>query len=112
MSIHTMNLYTDLDYLVEHTRAGDTLSLDELARDSFPAAYRFAASILDDPDDAEDAAQEAVISALAALDKYRGESSFRTWLFAITLNACRKYLRKRKARRTLDSALQLLSWNT
>jgi RNA polymerase sigma-70 factor (ECF subfamily) len=104
-----MTQFADLDLALQQSRTGGTLDYNELARQCHPAVLRFAASILNDPDDAEDAAQEALIAALAALDGYRGEASFRTWLYAITLNVCRKQMRKRKARGVLLNAIEAVT---
>jgi RNA polymerase sigma-70 factor (ECF subfamily) len=46
--------------------------------------------------DAEEVAQDALLNALRSLDSYRGEAAFSTWLYAITVNICRNYLRKRR----------------
>lgn len=69
------------------------------------AVYRLCLSVLHDPGDAEDATQESFIAAINALDKYRGDSQFRTWLFAIALNTSRAYLRQRGRRSRLQSTL-------
>jgi RNA polymerase sigma-70 factor, ECF subfamily len=103
-----MDPFTNLDQALLRVRSGDASELDDLVRQCYPAVFRFAISILDDPDDADDAAQEALIAAVGSLDRYRGESSFKTWLYAITLNTCRGYLRRRKARNTVMGALRLV----
>ncbi len=71
-----------------------------------PTVYRFALSILGDPADAEDAAQDALVAALLNLDKYRGEAAFTTWLYAITLNVCRKHLNRQRRGERLLALLQ------
>lgn len=43
---------------------------------------------------AEDLTQEAFLKALRNLDGFRGESSCKTWLFAIATNCCRDHLKK------------------
>jgi len=58
------------------------------------------ASILSDPYEAEDAAQEIFIKAYQSLSKFRGTSSFSTWLYRIATNHCRDLLRKKSRRRT------------
>lgn len=74
--------------------------------------YRLALSILDDPAEAEEAAQDALVAALNALDTYRGDSAFTTWLYAITLNTCRTRLRKHRSRdRLLDTLKALFHLN-
>src|SRR5438067_13718880 len=56
-------------------------------------------SILNNPADAEEVAQEAVLKAFSALSRFRGESKFSTWLIQITINEAR--LRVRKDRKHL-----------
>jgi len=51
-------------------------------------------SILNNSADAEEVAQEAVLKALAALPRFRGESKFSTWLIQIAINEARLKLRK------------------
>lgn len=68
--------------------------------------YRLALSILDDPAEAEEAAQDALVAAIKALDSYRGDSAFTTWLYAITLNVCRSRLRKHRSRDRLMDTLR------
>ena len=76
------------------------------------SVYRLALSILDDPAEAEEAAQDALVAALNALDMYRGDSAFTTWLYAITLNTCRTRLRKHRSRdRLLDTLKALFHLN-
>ena len=70
--------------------------------------YGLALSLLRDPDEADAAAQEAFVKALASLDAFRGDSSFSTWLYSITLNVCRERMRKQRARERMRRAVQTL----
>ena len=72
------------------------------------AVYRLAVSVLDDPAEAEEATQDALVAAINALDTYRGDSAFTTWLYAITLNVCRTRLRKYRSRDRLMDTLRTL----
>jgi RNA polymerase sigma-70 factor (ECF subfamily) len=63
------------------------------------ALYNTALRILGDEDLAEDAAQEAFLSAFRALNSYRG-GSFRAWLLRTVTNACYDELRRKKRRPT------------
>lgn len=72
------------------------------------SVYRLALSVLDDPAEAEEATQDALVSAINALNTYRGDSAFTTWLYAITLNTCRSRLRKHKSRDRLMETLRSL----
>ena len=65
-------------------------------------------SILDDAAEADEAAQDAFVSALGALRSYRGDATFKTWLYAITVNVCRGRLRKRHAQERLQIVMQAI----
>ncbi len=82
--------------------------IEALVAVHYPTIRRLAASILDDPHEADDAAQETFIAACRALDAYRGEAELKTWLTAIAVNICRGRLRKRKVRQALQSTLEAL----
>ena len=85
-----------------------TADIESLVTAHYPYVRRLALSILDDPDEAEDAAQEAFIAANRGLTSFRGQSEVKTWLTSITVNACRGRLRKRRARQALSTTLQNL----
>ncbi len=61
-------------------------------------AYNIAFRMLHNADDAEDAVQEAFISAYRAFPKFKGQSKVTTWLYRIVVNACLMKIRKEKAR--------------
>ncbi|MEQ8762485.1 MAG: sigma-70 family RNA polymerase sigma factor [Planctomycetota bacterium] len=61
--------------------------------------YNLAYRMLNDPERARDVTQEAFIQAFQRLPTFRGESSFYTWLYRITLNLCRAEYRRDRARR-------------
>jgi len=111
--IHRMNEQAmslpilDADPAAIRTRSHDPALVDSLVQQHYPHVQRFALSILNDPDEAEDAAQEALIAAVGSLGKFRGDSSFKTWLFGITLNVCRGRIRKQRMRSSVTQALQM-----
>jgi RNA polymerase sigma-70 factor (ECF subfamily) len=51
-----------------------------------------------DKDLAADLAQETFINTWRALDNFKGASTFKTWIYQITVNTCLKYLRDRKVK--------------
>jgi RNA polymerase sigma-70 factor, ECF subfamily len=53
------------------------------------AIYYLALRLLGDPQKAEDATHDVFIKAFRSMDKFRGESSCRTWLYRIAINHCR-----------------------
>ncbi len=91
---------------LERCQAGDEHAIEKLVYTHQKDVYRLALSILDDPDEAEDGTQETFLAALRALDSFRGDSSFKTWLFSIAINVCRSRLRRRSAREQLSRLLQ------
>jgi RNA polymerase sigma-70 factor, ECF subfamily len=92
--------------LLQRCREGDARAIEELVSAHRLAVYRLALSILDDPAEADEAAQDALLRAIAALKSYRGDAAFKTWLYAITLNVCRGRLRQRRTRERLTRLLQ------
>ncbi len=86
----------DLD-LIARARQGDLDAFNILVERYQTSLYSLCLRMLGAPAPAEDAAQEAFISAYRSLDRFRG-GSFRAWLFRIAANACYDELRRRKAR--------------
>jgi len=82
--------------------------IDMLMRQHYASILRLAVSILDDPDEAEDAAQETFIRAAAHAAGFRGEAEIKTWLSAIAINVCRSELRKRRTRSLLAKAMGVI----
>lgn len=60
----------------------------------------FCLSLLSEDEAARDAAQEIFIKAFKGLEKFRGDSSFSTWLYRIAYNHCRSLRGKTAGRRT------------
>lgn len=79
--------------LVAQARAGAEAAWDTLVERHHAAVYRTAHAALLSAGDAEEAAQDAWVSAWQHLDAFRGQASFRTWLLTI---AWRKALDRRK----------------
>jgi RNA polymerase sigma-70 factor (ECF subfamily) len=69
--------------LVARAREGDPAAFGELVDRHRVAVYRAALAALGSHTEAEDAAQEAFLSAFRRLDSFRGDASFKTWLLTI-----------------------------
>jgi len=80
--------------LVRRACEGDKEAFYSLIRPCERAVYIAAISILGNPADAEEVAQEAVLKALSNLTRFRGEAKFSTWLIQITINEALMKLRK------------------
>jgi RNA polymerase sigma-70 factor (ECF subfamily) len=78
---------------VERARQGDARAFDHLVQEHYVLAYNTAYRMLSNSDQAEDATVEAFARAYRSLDRFRGESSFSTWLYRIVTNVCLDYLR-------------------
>lgn len=82
--------------------AGERDLFHDLIRPHERTVYLTAVSVLRDPAEAEDAAQEAMLKAYRGLASFRGDAKFSTWLVTITLNEARSRLRK-AARNRVES---------
>jgi RNA polymerase sigma-70 factor, ECF subfamily len=80
--------------LIRRVCQGDQEAFYGLVRPYERAVYVAAVSILNNPADAEEVAQEAVLKAFTHLAEFRAEAKFSTWLIQITINEARSRLRK------------------
>lgn len=84
--------------LVERARRGDTAAFGVLVDRHRTPVFRAALAALGSPDDAEEVAQEAFVSAYKRLDGFRGDASFKTWVISIVW---RKALTRRRSVKTM-----------
>jgi RNA polymerase sigma-70 factor (ECF subfamily) len=85
--------------LIQYAKQGDLDAFNRLVLVYQDVVFAQAYHMMGEPDSAEDATQEAFISAFRKLRSYRG-GSFRAWLLRIVTNACYDELRRRKRRPT------------
>ena len=78
-----------------------TADFDHIVEEHSGFVYNVAFRMMGNPQDAEDVAQEAFLSAYRAFGRFRGESRVTTWLYRITVNAALMRLRKEKKAREL-----------
>jgi RNA polymerase sigma-70 factor (ECF subfamily) len=88
--------------LVERLKKGDSKALDELFRRHREAAYGIACRLVGSREDAMEVVQESFIHVMRGIQTFRGQSSFRTWLYRIVTHAALDY-RRWRALRTADS---------
>ena len=60
--------------------------------------------LLGDPQKAEDATHDVFLKAFRKMDQFRGESSWRTWLYRIAINHCRNLQQTWNERHMLSNA--------
>lgn len=95
------------DRLLERSKAGDVEAFAQLISQYEKKVYTIAYRFMGNHEDASDLAQEAMLKAYRSIKKFRGDASFKTWLYHITANVCRDELRRRSKRRetSLDEPL-------
>ena len=82
--------------LVSAARDGNELAIRQLIRRLNPRLFRVARGIIDSDAEAEEALQEAYLSAFSKLDGFREQASFSTWITRIVINTSR--MQRRRAR--------------
>ena len=85
--------------LLEALRRREPAAAEHLVLAYRDRAYRLAAQITRDGQDAEEVIQDALWAVVRKIDSFRGESAFGTWLFRIVANATYQKLRSRQSRR-------------
>lgn len=98
--------YNDTYQLITAYLSGNQDALERLIQNYQAGVYRLALSILDDPIDANEAAQDAFIAVVNSLDSYQHFKTFKAWLYTITVNICRSRLRKSKTIDNLKNTLR------
>jgi RNA polymerase sigma-70 factor (ECF subfamily) len=81
--------------IIRRAQAGDPEALTQLIMGQQHYVYSIAMSVLKNPEDAADLAQEAFMRLFRALPQYNGESRFTTWLYRLVVNLGRDELRRR-----------------
>jgi RNA polymerase sigma-70 factor (ECF subfamily) len=95
----------DLDELALRAAAGDRDALEDLLAAIQPRVRRIAGRMLLHPQDAEEAAQDALLLVATKIGQFEGRSKFTTWLHAVASNSARstyRSLKRRAAERTTD----------
>jgi len=93
----------DAELLRAHV-AGDKDAFGEIVRRHRDRLWAVALRTLGNPEDAADALQEALISALRGAGSFRGDAAVSSWLHRIVVNACIDRVRRRQARPTVPLA--------
>ena len=84
--------------------AGDDSAFTTLVTRYQPAVFRWSLMFANDPDEAEDIAQEVFVRAHSRLSQYRSDGSLEAWFYAITRRAANQMRRKGKRRARLALA--------
>jgi RNA polymerase sigma-70 factor, ECF subfamily len=92
----------DEEALVKSGLKGDREALNALFTRYTRPLYQTALRLLGNPEDAEDALQDGLLSATRNFKRFEGRSKFSTWLTRIVINAALMRLRSQRARPTIS----------
>ena len=81
--------------LVRRAQAGDKTAFDLLVRKYQQKVINLVSRFVQDPSEALDVAQETFIKAYRALNNFRGDSQFYTWIYRIAANTAKNHLASR-----------------
>jgi RNA polymerase sigma-70 factor (ECF subfamily) len=98
----------DESRLVDAAQSGDSAAFSRLVKQYYGSIYRVTIKITNNPEDAEDALQDALTKAYCNLGRFQGHSRFYTWLTRIAMNEALLKLRKKRSDRyvPLDDVLR------
>jgi RNA polymerase sigma-70 factor (ECF subfamily) len=101
-SVPRLILYSKLSdsELVDKATNGDRRALDTLVERYSPRVNRLASQLMDDLEEARDAAQESLVKVCTRLKQFRGEAQFATWLHRLVVNTCRDRMAFQRVRRS------------
>ena len=85
--------------LIAAAQAGDREAFDDLVRATYADTYTLAYRLTGNEEDARDVSQEAYLRAYRAIDRFRGDAQFSTWMYRITANCAATYLGRRSRHR-------------
>ncbi len=93
--------------LIERASGGNAAAFNELMARHEHQMYAVALRMCANREDAQDCLQEAMLRVYRAISGFKGQSSFSTWLYRITMNTCLDELRRKKNKQntSLDGLL-------
>jgi len=99
--------------LCSHATQDRRIEFEGVLSHNLPRFRQMAMRHLHNPEDAEDAVQDALLSAFKNLARFEGRARMSSWLMAIVINSARIQLRRRRPRHqilSLDQELQVRHW--
>lgn len=93
--------------LIDKASGGDASAFNRLMEMHEKRMYAVALRMCGNREDAQDCLQEAMLRVYRAIGGFKGQSSFSTWVYRITMNTCLDELRRKKNRQntSLDNLL-------
>ncbi|MEM8953172.1 MAG: sigma-70 family RNA polymerase sigma factor [Verrucomicrobiota bacterium] len=88
--------------LVERAKSGDTAAFDELIVKHSPRLYGLVYHMTSNHEDTNDLLQDIFAKAYRSLKRFRGKSTFYTWIYSIAVNMTLNFLKKRNRQRGMS----------
>lgn len=95
--------------LIQLAKDGYTDAFEKLINEHQLTVYNISLKMLKNEQDAFDASQDALLKAFKYIKKFKGNSSFSTWIYKITVNTCLDYINKSKKSKSNISLEQTIS---
>ena len=95
--------------LIERASGGDANAFNRLLSQHERRMYAVAMRMCGNREDAQDCLQEAMLRIYRAIGSFKGQSTFSTWVYRITMNTCLDELRRKKNKQnaSLDNLLDM-----
>ena len=95
--------------MIERASRGDAAAFNQLMEQHERRMYAVSLRMCGNREDAQDCLQEAMLRVYRAIGGFKGQSSFSTWVYRITMNTCLDELRRKKNRQntSLDNLLDM-----
>ena len=81
--------------LIQKSQDGDVESFEKLIKQYQKRAFNISYRMLGNVEDAKDVTQDSFIKIYKSIRKFKGQSSFSTWLYKVVTNTCLDFIRKR-----------------
>lgn len=97
--------------LIQHLREGDEFAFKSLVESCQDMVFNTALSIVQNPEDAEDVAQEVFIQVYRSIDQFKGDSRLTTWIYRITTTKALDHIRSKKRKKRFAFVTSLFGAN-
>ena len=92
--------------LIMRAKKGDVHAIEALLAQYEKRIYNISLRITGSEQDAFDAAQESLIKIYKSISTFRGDASFSSFIYRLTVNTCIDFLRKRKNEVSIEGAME------
>ncbi|HKH61489.1 MAG TPA: RNA polymerase sigma factor [Flavitalea sp.] len=97
--------------LIEQLKQGDEAAFKTIVETWQDMVYNTALGIVQNPEDAEDIAQEVFVQVYESIHSFKGEAKFSTWLYKITVTKTMDHLRRKKRKKRFAFVQSLFGAN-